>query len=304
MSGNTVQQFLSSVPSAQSRVLIDMVNGLDVARDHINVAKTTEGSTLARIVGAITGETQQRNNRIAQNQQLVLSSTVDVIVKLAEGLNGSNFAISQVANRLTEVENSLAQVVNVVVDIREVVTQLRVTVDVHMERLNAELARLDLRVAASEQLDYVISRWESCQFDAFPIASRSFIALHELHWGAFGEYLRQHPDASNVEMLLGTLHNKLVARLNYSISGDDALPLPQWLKKPGKSEDHESFFVEGLAYLGVNCLPDENPWSFTLTQLPSAKDAPKLVSQYCNADTLAKRVVREFFPVSRGVVYA
>ena len=303
MSTHSAQQFLHAVPSAQSRVLIDMVNGLDVARDHIRVSKVTEGSVLARFMGSITGETQQRNNRIAQNQQLVLESAVQTITVLAKGLARSNFAITQVANRLTEVESSLAQAVNVLIDTREAVQQLRSTVDAQVERLNAEVARLDLRVAASEQLENVMSCWEAGKFDAFPMASRCFISLHELYWGEFGEYLRQHSNAGNVNTLLETLQNKLLARLKYGAAGEDALPLSQWLKASAKSDENAEFFQQGLAYLGDSCSALAKPWSYTLTQLPKASQAPKLVSQYCNASTIAQRVSREFFPVLKGVAY-
>ena len=80
-------QFLDAVPSAQGRVLVDMVNCLDVARDHIRVSTQTESDFFRRFVGAVTGESQKRNNRIAQSQQTVLESAVETIKELAKHPN-------------------------------------------------------------------------------------------------------------------------------------------------------------------------------------------------------------------------
>ena len=121
MSTESAQQFLHLVPSAQSRVLIDMVNSLDVARDHLRVSEKTSQSLGSRFFGAITGSTQRRNNHIAQNHQLALDSAISTITELAKSQSRSNFAIAQVAKRLTYVETSLAQTAMRLADVCEVV---------------------------------------------------------------------------------------------------------------------------------------------------------------------------------------
>lgn len=297
-------QFLHAVPSAQSRVLIDMVNSLDVTRDHLRVSHKTENSIADRFLGAVTGSTQKRNNHIAQNHQLTLDNVLTTITELAKFQSRSNCAIVQVANRLTFVETSLAHTANQLADVLEVVTLLRVTVNEQAARLTEEVARLDLRAAASEQLDLVMSRWESGKFNAFPRSSRCFIAAHELHWGEFGEYVRRHSNSANIETLKETFQNRAAARLRQSANDEEAAPLSHWLSWESESQKESPIFLDGLAYLGSQCKSATQPWSYTLSQLPSANDAPKSVSQYCSAQVMSQRIAREFFVPERSIQHA
>lgn len=304
MMTDEAQQFLHAVPSAQSRVLIDMVNSLDVARDHLRVSERTHNSITRRFLGAITGSTQQRNNHISQSHQLVLDSAVATITELAKSQSRSNLAIEKVANRLTFVETSLAQTANRLADVCEVVAQLRCTVDEQVARLNDEIAHLDLRAAASEQLDLVMSRWEAGKFNAFPRSSRCFIAAHELYWGGFGEYLRRHPEASSVQTLKETFQNLASARLHRSVNDEDSASLSHWLSWETEAQKESPTFLDGLAYLGSDFDATAQPWSYTLSQLPAANDAPKAVAQYCSTKVLSKRIARDFFAPVRNNRYA
>jgi hypothetical protein len=304
MNTESAQQFLQVVPSAQSRVLIDMVNSLDVARDHIRVSEKASQSLGCRFLGEITGSTQRRNSHIAQNHQLALESAIAKITDLAKCQTRSNFAIEQVANRLTYIETSLAHTANQLADVCEVVKQLRFTVDEQAARLMKEIAQMDLRSAASEQLDLVMSRWEAGKFNAFPRASRCFIAAHELYWGAYGEFIRQHPDAPSILTLKETFQNKASLCLCKSANNEEAAPLSYWLSWESESQKQSDIFVDGLAYLGSSCQFASQPWGYTLSQLPPASNAPKAVAQYISTDILAKRVTREFFAPARLALYA
>lgn len=298
MMDTDIQQFLRDVPSAQSRVLIDMVNSLDVARDHIRGASTTHSIT-ARFLGAVTGSMQRRNAHIAQSHHLALDGAIACITELAQRQSQSNFAIAQVADRLSYVENSLALAAGLLAETRETVQQLRVTIDAQVYRLDQEVGRLDLRTAASEQLDNVVSRWEAGRFDRFPKSSRCYIAAHELLWGAFGDYLRTHPGAANIPTLIETFQNRAAAHLRRSAGGEDALSLTAWLSGDRHAEADAPMHRIGLAYLGTNADARTQPWSYTLSQLPSLDQAPSAVSRYCGADVVAQRVAREFFAPSR-----
>ncbi len=296
-----VQQFLHAVPSAQSRVLIDMVNSLDVARDHIRVAEHTSTSLKSRFLGSITGSTQRRNNHIAQSHQLALDSAIATITELAKSQTRSNLAIEKVAHRLTFVETSLAHTVTRLADVCEAVAQLRCTVDEQAARLSDEIARLDLRAAANEQLDLVMSRWEAGKFNAFPRSSRCFIAAHELYWGEFGEYLRRHPESNNIQALKETFQNLASARLLRSAGDEDSAPLSHWLSWENESHKESPAFLNGLSYLGSDCDAATQPWSYTLSQLPAAHEAPKAVAQYCSTGVLSQRIAREFFAPRRSI---
>lgn len=294
MADTVEQRFFAAVPSAKDRVLVDMVNSLDVARDHLGVSRAEEGDILARLFGAISGETQRRNQRIDQAQLHALDALVDTVTELAKSNTKAFSAMEQVATRLTAVELDLAKVARVTVQTREAIRHLRDTVDDTAKRIALDIDRLDLRAAATEQMDNVISRWENGRFNLFPIASRGFIALHELYWGAFGEYQRRQDGSPSATILLDTLKERMASRWRQQI-GEEALSLSEWLARPRVVEQVDDFFLDGLAYLGAACSAEKRPWSFTLTQLPEARVAPAEVIRLLDPDRLSDRLTREFF---------
>ena len=199
-------------------------------------------------------------------------------------------------------EVSLAKSVRVLIETKDALHELRVNVDGHVKRLDADIARLDLRAAASEQMDNVFSRWEAGRFNYFPMASRCFVALHELYWGEFGDYYRRHPEGSS-QTLRNTFHNKAIAQLKRDARCEEALTMAQWLAKGNADEAEADLFQQGLAYLGSHAQPTTSPWTYTMTQLPDANDPPGKVMLICEAEYIPERLAREMFSPNLKAAY-
>ena len=172
-----------------SCTLIDMANNLDVVEDHVRVRVQRQGSFFMRMFDALSGQVTRRDTAVTQHQQTTLRSLVGVTTHLAHELKNTNLALVEVGGWLGYLEHSLAHVAGAVADLRA----LHDAVQNDIRRVDEQLKRLTLRVAASEQLNHVFARWDSGHLAALPLASRANAALQELRWGAFGQFSQTAP---------------------------------------------------------------------------------------------------------------
>ncbi|MGP1516747.1 MAG: diguanylate cyclase regulator RdcB family protein [Ottowia sp.] len=239
--------FKEALPCAvTSRTLIDMANSLDVVEDHVRVRVQRQGSFFPRMFDALSGQGARRDAAVTQHQQTTLRSLVGVTTHLAHELKNTNLALVQVGGRLGYLEHSLAHVAGAVADLRA----LHDAVQNDIRRIDEQLKRLTLRVAASEQLEHVFARWEAGRLAALPLASRANAALQELRWGAFGQFLKQHP--GEAEMLRKTVKEKTTAALMRDArlqAANDLLGLSAWLVLPEEEREKTRAFLEGLDWL-------------------------------------------------------
>ena len=292
-------EFLDAVPAAKNKLLIDMINCIDVADGHLRVAKERENTFLARALDGLSGKAQRRGNAIAEHQQTALRNVIDVTKDLARSMNVGHQALSEVRNQLDSLEESLARVAHVTADQREVVRALRADMGQELARVDKELARLDMHAAAQDHIQWVFSRWDAGAWQPMPLASRCYVAMNELYWGVFGEYLHRHPGQRS-RVLLETMQNYAIARMqrDAGVTHRAPLALRDWLT-PHEDTSNASLFTEGLAWLGnQHTLTGSQPIAYLCTQRPKPGDKlniPTTVPRLLHAERLAGLVSDVFF---------
>lgn len=256
MTDTAIAHFAKALPSAvKSRMLIDMVNCLDVADDHLRV-KERRQSFFPRMFDFFSGQGGRRDAAIAQSQQTTLREVVNVTTKLARELSNTNLALAEVGGRLGAVERLLAQVTHLALDQRQALDALAKTVESERLRVDERLQTLDLRVAAHEQLGLVFKRWAAGDFRHLPLASRASAALQELRWGVFGEFLARRPQEAQTlrESAIKDTAIRLQADIREeNMDANDPLGLRAWLSLPGggaQQPPQTRAFLEGLDWLG------------------------------------------------------
>lgn len=289
-----IKSFLDAVPSVKSKAIVDCVNSLDVSGDHLRVANLQEKSFLSRIWCTITGETEKRNNRIAQSHQTSLENMRELVDSLTSEIKDSNYAITQVANRLTNVEKQLAKTASNLVETREAVKRLKREVNGALAEVNSRLATIDLRNSANEDLGLIMSRWEAGKYDSFPLGARCYVALHELYWGSFGQYCRENRHTKSVDTLIETLKNRATKNLSSSSHGN-FLSINDWLSFTQDKSEETDTFVKGLAYLGDYADMESFPWVYTFTQIPTMDQLSNTIPQICSPKKLAGRLSNDVF---------
>ena len=234
MTDTAIAHFAKALPSAvKSRMLIDMVNCLDVADDHLRV-KELRQSFFPRMFDFFSGQGGRRDAAIAQSQQTTLREVVNVTTHLARELSDTNLALDQ----------------------RQALDALAKTVESERLRVDERLQTLDLRVAAHEQLGLVFKRWAAGDFRHLPLASRASAALQELRWGVFGEFLARRPQEAQTlrESAIKDTAIRLQADIREeNMDANDPLGLRAWLALPGggtQQPPQTRAFLEGLDWLG------------------------------------------------------
>ena len=256
MTDTAIAHFAKALPSAvKSRMLIDTMNCLDVADDHLRV-KERRQSFFPRMFDFFSGQGGRRDAAIAQSQQTSLRAVVNVTTKLARELSNTNLALAEVGGRLGAVERSLAQVAHLTLDQRQALDALAKTVESERLRVDEQLQKLGLRAAAHEQLGLVFKRWAAGDFRHLPLASRASAALQELRWGAFGEFLAHNPQEAQTlrESAIKDTAIRLQADIREeNMDANDPLGLRAWLSLPGggaQQSPETRAFLEGLDWLG------------------------------------------------------
>lgn len=292
--------FLSAVPSTKEKLLVDMVNCIHVAGEQIEVQIEHESRFFSRWLSTVTGADDKRMHRIQKNQNVALCNVVSVINALSASLTRSNGAITRAGQRLTEIEHGLTRTVNVLVDVRTALRALEENLGAHADQVDERLARIDLRAAANEELDWVLSRWEVGKFSAVPVAARCFLALHELRAGHFGEFVRRNAASPEIKRFFERCIFKITSQMNsdLGLTDDERVSMRgAWLANPARHRSAGSReFVEGTAFLGSYSSAVDAPMVLVCSrEFGGGEPWPTRAPMVCNAERIASALAREMF---------
>ena len=250
MTDTAIAHFAKALPSAvKSRMLIDMVNCLDVADDHLRV-KERRQSFFPRMFDFFSGQGGRRDAAIAQSQQTSLRAVVDVTTDLTSKLSDTRLA-------LLEVQHSLTCITDVIGQQNQELNALTKTVESERLRVDERLQTLNLHMKARDQMDLVFKRWAAGDLRHLPLASRASATLQELRWGVFGEFLARRPQEAQTLRESAITETKIRLQEDLREENKDAngyLSLKSdWLALPegGAQQSQETrAFLEGLDWLG------------------------------------------------------
>ncbi|WP_171964779.1 diguanylate cyclase regulator RdcB family protein [Cronobacter sakazakii] len=159
-------------------------------------------------------------------------------------------------------------------------------------RLEAQLRQGDLLAAAQRHASEVMARWQRGEFNGWSPVGRCYVALQELHWGAFGDALRLG-EPQYKTALLPPVYDDTARLLAHSVnaSPDTRHFYHQWLHtplQPGLLE-HKDI----LCWLGAMHDSERQPvsWSVTQTWQSVSLGMPRI----CSARRLVNALVEEIF---------
>ncbi len=282
-------QVLTSLPE---KFIVDFANGIDVARDHVRVQRQRTGMG-ARLYDGFTGKSSRRQAEI--NASLIdgVEGSLKWLAELTESQTLSNYAIKRVNERVSFISNNVTTLAHFSADTRRQVEKLSIQLHQRCDELNEKIDRIDFEQRAHRQLDQVFSKWSAGHFNSFSLAGRCYAAMEELRWGEFGDYCRSH-DNQIRQGFLEDLANRAISQLsNDSHSrATERTENTIWLNRPtGRSILTDA--TEALAYLGDWSRPDDQPFVYSITQLP--EQVPLGMPRLLNANRLASALITEMF---------
>lgn len=281
--------------SLSEKFVVDFANGIDVARDHIQMQRRRTGF-FSRMYDGFTGQSVRRHAEV--NASLVdgVEASLRWLRELTESQAHSNWAIAQVNDRVTALTGNVARLAHYSADTRQQLEELAHRLDVRMQGMAQEVIRIDFIQKAQLNMDATFSKWAAGRFSALAPAARCYAALEELRWGALGDYCRHYSGQRQCYDLMSTVTNRAMKQL----AEDVAVSVPArvntvqvWLTAPSARRNAGADMQQALSYLADGISMDAGPFVRSVVeQRPVNLSIPLLAG----AERIAEAMVQEVFP--------
>ncbi len=287
-----VCQILSSLPE---KFVVDFANGIDVTRDHLRVQRERT-SVFARLYDGFTGQGARRNAAIQASLADGVEASLKWLCELSESVAQSNWAITQVNDRVTALTGNVAQLAHYSADTRLQLQELAHRLDARMQGMAQEIARIDFIQKAQLNMDATFDKWAAGRFVALSPAARCYASLEELRWGALGDYCRNYPGQRQSRDFM----QMVVDRATKQLATDAGIGLQTsaematvWLTappvRPGNAGDD---LQQALSYLADRMDTDTAPFVNSATQQRPVNLTVPLIAQ---ARRIAGTMTQEVF---------
>lgn len=228
---------LDRIPQLSERMLVDLVNGLDVANEQISFKENQ--SFLPRLLSRFDGSSQQREKIIEQN----FYESLEILSLWAKSLtskgNFTNQALSFVSDKLRENSQELEKFS---ADNREMIFSLEKVVENEIEILSQKIEHLEIKQQATIRINEVIQAWANNRYYIdYPPLIQAFLAIDDLSRGEVGNLIYQDEQLHNI--MLDGVSNQLKKIIDLPTS--DFLPLVEWMSSfgmPRSPEDKEVIY--------------------------------------------------------------
>ena len=191
------QKLLRRHPHLPTKVLVDLVNGFDVTRDHLRVAEQTDANFLKRLLAGITGETQARMTRVSAMLVEGLEVTTEWLKDIEIGIEENDLAVGIVARYLHALERRLDNAhIELRDEMRETLHLTSTRLEQKYEALEGRVQIVELRGAAEMHQHLIIDRWSDSNCYNYPPIAVALLIASELWWGDFGSYIRAEKNVS------------------------------------------------------------------------------------------------------------
>lgn len=282
-------QTLSCLPE---KFIVDFVNSIDVANDHLSVQKEKCG-TFTRLYEGFTGTSSRRQAEINSSLTYAVEGSLKWLTELSESLARSNYSLTKVNDRVNELKLVAAKIANHSADTRQQLESLSERLDQRCQQIENEIIRIDFTQRAQLHLDQVFHKWAAGRYHNFSLAGRCYAAAEELYWGTFGDFCRAHPQEAELfkEDAVNRAISQLAADAGTSLLSS-RLAVKQWLHHTDL-QLNDSEYIEALSYMGNIYNPQDTPFAFTASQSPA--ELPTFLPRLCTPQRLSESMIEEVF---------
>ncbi|MFU1795404.1 diguanylate cyclase regulator RdcB family protein [Paenibacillus azoreducens] len=227
-----IHRLIDVVPVLQDKMIVDLVNGIEVTQDHIRVKEDRSKRIWSRMTDAFTGKSDARQRKIDQNLNEGLRTTMVWLEELQASQIQSDRALAYVTNKLSETRSGIVRLVDKHMEMKSEVQQLDEKLNDLEERflqqnrhIHEKIHFMDMRQNAMVQMNTEFDKWAGGAYAQFSPLVQLFLVLENLNWGPFGIY-----DAINPEFR-DSLYYKCSIILNdkHGIASERNLPTVQWM---------------------------------------------------------------------------
>lgn len=245
------------------KFVVDFASGIDVARDPWRSPQSK--AFYQRLKEEFVGQNHLRQWMQTGALQENLEASLAWLTHLTGTLTKSHLAASLVYERISQMEGASARVAYYSAEGREQLSQLSKQLERHLQEAEQQLQGIDLYRQGTVHCEQVFARWCEGHYFAFSPAGRSYVALQELRWGAFGDAMRFCSEAQ-VAQLLEFVRELVISHLAKEVNASPRTRhyYHAWLTMPSVPGLMEH--KEALVWLGNSSDSERHPVSYSVTQ--------------------------------------
>ncbi len=185
---NDLQEKESKIPIITDKILVDLVNSIQVNDDLISFRQ--KRGLFGQFFDSLTGADRSRKLAIDKNVNIAMQSFHDLVLDISNNLNVSNNAIITIEEKLIETRQAIRnhrQEINLLTDI---VNQLQYKVEDHEHRI-LKLEQRVYRTEVQHRIEDAIAAWQSKRtYQGFHWAIQVAFVTREIVDYALGDYER------------------------------------------------------------------------------------------------------------------
>ncbi len=213
-STRTLEELQRRVPGVGDKAIIDLINGIQVSKDIIRYHKNRGwfGELWDKVDGSNSKRKLLLNGNLVSGQE-ALSSW---ILEVSDSLRISQVALKVTQNSLLEARDairnhkqSLQKQEYAIVQLSDQLDELAQKVTTRLNNLEAQVRRLEVRIAANEDIDHIVTAWVAGQtYTKLPWAVQVALLAREVFSSSVMMYELETGDTERYRQLLV---NKIIA---------------------------------------------------------------------------------------------
>jgi hypothetical protein len=192
---NELQRRESEIPIITDKILVDLVNSIQVNDDLISFRQ--KQGLFGQVFDSLTGADRNRQLAIDKNVNIAMQSFHSWVLDIANNLNVSNNAIITIEEKLIETRQAIRnqrQDINLLQDdinlLQDIVNQLQYKVEDHEHRI-LKLEQRVYRTEVQHRIEDAIAAWQSKRtYQGFHWAIQVAFVTREIVDYALGDYER------------------------------------------------------------------------------------------------------------------
>ena len=163
-----IKQLEKRIPPVSDKALINLVNGIQVNQNILSYRKSR--GFFGQILDNLTGSDRDRQLLLDGNLIAGQQALHNWVLELTDSLKISQLGLQVTQKSLLEARNAirvnkfrLQYQERAISGLAEQLRQLAIQVDKRFKTLESRIQQLEIKIAANEDLDYILSAWEANQ---------------------------------------------------------------------------------------------------------------------------------------------
>lgn len=188
----SLQDLQQQVPIVSDKVLVDLVNGIQVNDDLIRFRQNR--GFIGRLFDGVTGSDLDRQILIDRNCNVGMKSLHQWVLAIADNLRISNIALEITQTKLLETRNALRNHRQEIDILKQITEHLQIQLNDHEQRIH-NLEQRVYRIETIQKIDAIITAWKSGRtYQGFHWAVQIVFVIREIVDFALFDYERMTGD--------------------------------------------------------------------------------------------------------------